>query len=409
MNVAGWFAARGEATFGSPALRAFGAVLAALHVLTAHAWFRQKHIVSLVSGEDVVCWPLFADCWRLRAHLTPGLVRTFVGAYVALALLALWAILRRRSALAFASFVATFVVGLAIYSLDYRLRFNQSYMLSWVIVVLLLAPRKLVALQALLPLFYFWAGTLKMNSEWISGSALYAKPSLVPDALIPAACVYVLVLELAIVWGLYSKRTSVRLLVLAQLALFHAVSFAVVGFFYPLLMFGLLALFPIVWRLAPDETLSVSAISAVSHAGAWRTAAAVAVVFSLFQLVPYTFPGDPGLTGEGRLFALHMFDAKVECEGGAVMTTSAGERRFVPLINLNLEYRVRCDPIVIVGTAERLCRLLAARGDAARVDVSVDARRSNVPRMAPLVRKEDFCAGPVEYSMLRHNPWIVTP
>ena len=51
-------------------------------------------------------------------------------------------------------------------------------------------------------LFYFWAGLLKFNSEWLSGAALYKKPWLLPTGALPLACAYVLALETVFSWGL---------------------------------------------------------------------------------------------------------------------------------------------------------------------------------------------------------------
>ena len=46
-------------------------------------------------------------------------------------------------------------------------------MAFWACFVYLLIPGKRDAVRLLLVLFYFWAGTLKVNWEWISGAALY--------------------------------------------------------------------------------------------------------------------------------------------------------------------------------------------------------------------------------------------
>ena len=67
-------------------------------------------------------------------------------------------------------------------------------------------------------LFYFWAGIIKLNPEWISGAALYGESLLlIPDSLIPAACIYVVVLELLLIFGLLSNRASWFWATLAQL------------------------------------------------------------------------------------------------------------------------------------------------------------------------------------------------
>jgi hypothetical protein len=331
-------------------------------------------------------------------------VQGAVLAYMGLGIAAAALFLRRLSRAALGAFVGATVLGAALYALDYRLRMNQTYMLSWVILALLVAPRKVEVLQALVALFYVWAGVLKMNREWVTGAALYERPFLVPASLVSAACVYVLVLELVFVWGLFAASARWRWAAYGQLLVFHAVSWKVVGYFYPLLMLGLTAIYPLVWRLAPERTITLARLRA--EGGPRGAVAVTAAVFSSFQLAARLFPGDTAVTGEGRVFALHMFDARVECAGGATLVSASGQRARAALIAENSDLRTRCDPIVIAAQANRLCRLLAGRADPPRVDVAIDARRSTDPVMRPLVHVEDFCRRHVEYSPWRHNEWI---
>jgi len=89
-----------------------------------------------------------------------------------------------------------------------------------------------------------------------------------------------------------------------------------------------------------------------------------------------------------------------------VLRTQAGPRARALLINEHLDSRTRCDPIVLHGTAQRLCRALAARGDDAHVDVRVDAKRTTDPEMRPLMHVTDFCVRAPRYALLGHNGWI---
>jgi hypothetical protein len=294
-------------------------------------------------------------------------------------------------------------VGFAIYALDYRLRSNQSYMFGWIALAFIFRTRasagpkrRLEMCSILVPLLYAWAGLLKTNEEWMSGAALYETPLFVPRSLVPAACVYVLVLELVLVWGLFSSDVRIRWAVYGQLVLFHLVSWKVVGFFYPLLMLGLTSVFPLVWLLAPDDTLTWNRLRRDRELR--QDALAVGGILSAFQLVPRLFPGDTAVTGEGRLFAVHMFDAKVECVGGATV----GGSMKVELIAQEEAVRMRCDPIVLRANIQHLCRKV--RG--ARVDVAIDAKRSTDEHMQPLIHVDDACHERLGYSVLHHNEWI---
>jgi hypothetical protein len=395
-------------------MRRYAVILSALHALTGIAWFSYKHVTALLTAPDAICWPVFPACEGVRARLTEGGVRAAVIAYAALGLAGaglfslglagagLFSARKRRAGLAV--FVLATALGSAIYALDYRMRFNQTYMFGWVALAFLAAPKKRQVIQALVALFYVWAGTLKLNREWVSGAALYAKPLLVPEGLIPAACVYVLLLEMVLVWGLFSPSPRVRWSVYAQLLLFHFVSLGVVGWFYPLLMLGLTAIFPLTWLGAPDLALTFARLR--SDPAARAPVAAAAALFSAFQIVPWLYPGDTALTGEGRIFALHMFDAKTECAGGATLRSSAGMSSRVSLVSSGGDVRTRCDPIAIAATLGRLCRSIEGRPDRVRVDVAIDAKRSSDGEMQPLVRAEDACRRPIAYSPWRHNEWI---
>jgi hypothetical protein len=399
-------AARARAIDEDPATRAYAAAVSFVHPLTAVAWFTYKHVATLVTGEDYACWPLWPGCEDVRPHLSVSLVTSAVVLYALLGSTAAALFLLRRPRAALVAFVVAAVLGTSIYALDYRLRLNQTYMASWVVLALVFAPRPNRAIPVLVALFYFWAGTIKWNREWLTGAALYARPALVPQALVPAACVYVALLETVLVWGLFSSRPWTRWAVYAQLLVFHATSYSVVGWFYPLVMLALTSIYPLTWVLSPADALTSAAL--LGDRETRRIGAGVTLVFSAFQLVPWLFPGDTAVTGEGRLFTLHMFDARVECRGGAIVRGASSPARGVALINDRLETRLRCDPIVLRDTAERLCGLVASRPDAGRVnvDVAVDAKRATDPSFRPLIHVDDFCHAGIDYSLWHHNAWI---
>src|SRR5207245_10502458 len=128
------------------------------------------------------------------------------------------------------------------------------------------------------------------------------------------ACAYVRVLELGVAWGLLAKRAWIFWTSFAQFMVFHALSWQVVGFFYPLLMFAILTVFPLS-RLVEPRDPSEGLLVALWRGHALRAAYALAALFSLLQLVPCAFSGYRTPTGQGRLDALHMFDARATCSG----------------------------------------------------------------------------------------------
>src|SRR5438309_11792220 len=112
------------------------------------------------------------------------------------------------------------------------------------------------------------------------------------------ACVYVIVLELGVAWGLLAKRAWMFWISFAQFLVFHALSWQVVGFFYPLLMFAILALF-LLSRLFDTRDSPDGLLVALWRGRALRPAYALAALCSLLQLVPYASPGDRTLAGPG--------------------------------------------------------------------------------------------------------------
>ena len=153
-----------------------------------------------------------------------------------------------------------------------------------------------------------------------------------------------------------------------QLFLFHLLSFPVVGFFYPTLMYSMLTIFILVhWKRKAPSTLEflMSGRPALSTYG-------LIVVFSLFQLIPRLMPGDTAITGEGRLFSLHMFDAYTSCEAHAMVKSRVGPPREVNLY-IPLAVRIHCDPIVYLDRAHKLCEK-ERRGNRFFMDLDLSLR-----------------------------------
>src|SRR4029453_8543758 len=132
----------------------------------------------------------------------------------------------------------------------------------------------------------------------------------------------------------------------------------------------------------------------------WGTYA-TAAVFSILQLTPQAYPGDPVLTGEGRLYALHMFDARPVCNGDPILRHADGTRTEKNL-KLGLDTRIACDPVVFYNRARTLCRQRGA-DSFEDLDLPLWARRSTDSALRPVIALEGFCARNVRYDPFRHN------
>jgi hypothetical protein len=171
-------------------------------------------------------------------------------------------------------------------------------------------------------------------------------------------------------------------------------------------MFAILAIFPLS-RLVPPGDPPEGLLAALGRGRARWPVYALAALFSLLQLVPYAFPGDRTLTGEGRLYALHMFDARATCTGWADLHAADGTTTRRDL-KLPLDTRIACDPIVYFNRARNLCRQRAAGRLAFQdLDLVLSARRSSDGAMRRVIDTKGFCAKGERYDPFRHNAWIL--
>ena len=388
-------------------LRWYGVAMAFLHVVTYLFWVDQRIVAFVNAQAEPICWPLVPACERLRVLSAPGvalLLRAYFAAAIGVGLLFAC---RRLVPWAYAGLVLVNALKLAIMLLDYRLRMNQHYMGFFATFAYLFVPAKRDALRVLVTLFYFWAGTLKLNWEWISGAGLYRPMWPFSGGGVVAACAYVIVLELGVAWGLLAGRAWIFWAAFAQFLVFHALSWQVVGFFYPLLMFAILAIFPLS-RLVPPRDPPEGLLTALCRGREVWPVYALAALFSLLQLIPYAFPGDRTLTGQGRLYALHMFDARATCTGWADLHNADGTTTRRDL-KLPLDTRIACDPIVYFNRARNLCRQRNAGRHAFQdLDLFLSARRSSDGAMKRVIDTKGFCAKGERYDPFRHNAWILT-
>ncbi len=401
-----WIRAQVGEIAADPALRLYGALLALAHTLCFAHWRLQWQLDQAIGRDALaICWSFFEACDRFRFLDAAG-VDAVLYSYGALSLATalFFALGPRRSGWAFAALLALELLRAAVVVQDYRLRLNQHYMHGLVSLAFLFVPGKREVLRVLIALFYFWAGTLKLDREWLSGAALYhADRFWIQGPLLPLACAYVIALEMGMVWGLFARRPWIFWGALGQLALFHVFSYPVVGFYYPILMFLLLALFPLC-RFLPGASADL-AFTDLARGRMRRQTALVAAGFSALQLVPLAIPGDAKLTGEGRIFAVHMIDALVECDADYAAHYRDGRvRHLVP--NVVYAPRIRCEPLLHWNLARNLCVALPQDPAFERLDLRLASRRADEKQLRRLVALADFCRETPTFYTLWHNDWI---
>lgn len=403
----GWIRRNIEEIERDRALQLFGLALSLANVLTWVFWRFDFPLLQVLAPDSIpICWPFWENCHVARSMSQMIIAWVLLG-YLLVSLVAVLAFARKETVkIGYWILVALlFYRGFFLFQ-DYRLRLNQHYMLYWTMLAFLLVPGKRAAIRYLVILFYFWAGIIKLNPEWISGKALMDRSLLlIPDALIPAGCVYVIVLELIIVFGLLSKREWVFWGTMAQLALFHLASWGIVGFYYPLLMALILSIFLLDRYLLAPPQLEVPESPRLARS---RKIAWVVLLGGFFavQFIPFAYPGDTAMSGEGRYFSLHMFDAPLECQAIAVLPSDNDKIRSIPLRADHIPGRIHCDPIVYWSIARHICRENVHNPEFENIGVHLRTRRRGHEQWHRVLEIPGFCAANPSYTVLGHNEWI---
>jgi hypothetical protein len=386
-----------SALLADRAIWRYGLALLIGHALCLGYLVTRGGIYLLLDRAEPICWPFFESCGSFRFHSSAALA-LLCGAYLAVIAFGLAAWSHRRPRVLLGCLAAVTVLLAAIISLDYRLRQNQYYMFLWTNLIYLVARDRRRCLQVLVVLFYFWAGTLKLNREWLSGAVIYKDLWLLPPALTPVACGYVVVLELVVIWGLLARSRFIFWSTFVQLAMFHLMSLSQINWFYPAIMSTILAIFVLgkadqdtqpTWRWRRTDLKAVSV---------------VVLLFSACQLAPRAYGGDPALHGQGRMFALHMFEARQECEVGAVFRHRDGRVSRGSLLRKDYPPRLVCDTIIYYGLARNLCRKLPP--GVSDFDLLMDARRKTDPAFTRVIEAPGFCRGVHDFKVFGHNWWL---
>jgi hypothetical protein len=301
--------------------------------------------------------------------------------------------------------LATAVLNWTIIAQDFRFRLNEHYMLFWATVAFLFFSRKRQAVSFLVLSFYFWAGRIKINHEWLSGSDLPHRLWLIPVSGYPAACAYVIVLEMVFVWALVQPRKWLFWAVFAQFVLFHVMSWNIVHFYYPILMAGIISIFPLC-RLFPSG--AHDDLSDFLHLRLSRSLYALLAVFAALQLAPLLYPGDPDWTDQGRLVALHMLTGRSQCRISATENFKSRPAETADLYRRDLSPNMVCDPLVYFNEAQRICRQLPGKDpDFVDLDLKMDIAKTVSPAWRSLIDTDDFCSKHLRYNAFLPNGWIL--
>lgn len=330
----------------SPALRWYGAFLALSHALSAFFWM--DHSVDLVvANSHTLCWPVFPICESLKFQSFAS-AASFLSLYSFLGILTALFFAFRKVPVGYFLLCSLLGLKLFITSLSYGLMGNYHYMVFFIHIAFLFLPAKKQLIPFFIGIFYWGAGILKFNPEWLSGVAL-TKESFLPFWLQHLSLIYAVILETILVFGLFSSQRKIRFLVLGQFLIFHLFSWHIVGYFYPLTMLLLLSFFLLI-EFFNERWESIFEATTLKNS---RILFPCIILLTL-QILPYAFSSDPATSGGPRLSSLNMLDARVQCESLLVRQQSGAVEVYDPFAKTQ-SVRTQCDPLIFLSQIKNIC------------------------------------------------------
>jgi hypothetical protein len=140
--------------------------------------------------------------------------------------------------------------------------------------------------------------------------------------------------------------------------------------------------------------------------GAPRAAYALVVLFAALQLVPLLYRGDSTLNGQGRLFTLHMFEARQVCEVTATLHYANLRSTRINLKMPDLPPRIVCDPVVYYSRIRNICHARLSGSGLVNADLQMKVKRTTDKVFQTIIDEPNFCSPKHEYSVFLNNSWI---
>ncbi len=388
-------------------LRILGFSLSLIHL---HTWWNifinKDGQILKETTEKIICWGFFENCESTRLWIIQYFdAISFL--YGLISIVAAVLFLQRRSiAFGYVGLIVLTLYKLAIYFQDFMFMGNYHYMPFWLSFVYLFFPQKSLLCRYTVVTFYLAAGLLKTNLEWFSGWAIpdsWINPNspvawLKNNGLLPISCVYVYLLETILSFGLLSKSKWIFWLTFLQFCLFHIMSYWIVGSYYPITMFLILFFIPI--HFFQSQKNHVALIN--------KTSLAVLFLFFVMQSVPLLNKGDTSLTGEGRAFALNMFDSLTVCDSKAIVSFSYKKYEVSTLpSDIYTLVRKQCDPFVYFQKAQKFCPHLKLKIGFQKISLYLNSRRTSDAMFQQILSIDNVCDPSLEYSHFGFNDWII--
>lgn len=369
------------------------------HTVTALKWI-DLEIWNYYSIDyfKSTCYPFFNNCTALSfSDVTP--IKYLIFIYLILSVLIYIPLIFKKNKLTYVLFFFLFIIKAGLFLSRYNVMGNYHNMHLALVIIFLILPRASFFYRITLCLQYFWAGTLKLNIEWLSGAAFVKYPSFFQGEFYLLSLSYVVILELVLCWGLISKNSFLRRLTLVQLIIFHAYSYSIVGAFYPLIMLGIL--FPILI----EDFLKVNQkryfisfkyffkdLEGVKKFSINFLPSIIFILCFFFYNLSVKFSNiDPAKDGEIRSLSLNMLDAKTSCNTKLVQKFEDGNLRFLNIPNLEDSIRIKCDPITFQSYIRKLCLEIAKDVLKSKLYFHLETRRFTELKFETIRATQDIC------------------
>ena len=385
-------------------LQVYGSIVSLTMVWTWMLW-TEKHVGAQLANKDsILCWPFLQGCEPFLIS-NQTLIAIMLNSLLVLGLLSFGLFLYKRTLkIALGVFLAVHLIKLTLFWQSYRLMGNYHFMEFLVAFSFLFIPNKIATIRVLIVGFYVSAGSIKFNTEWFSAAAMPQSwidsglPGMVNElGLMPISNAYAVFLEMVVSILLLSRNRYVFWFAFLQYLAFHAFSWQIVGYFYPMVMTCLIMIFPISQHFKQHIPFRLQS----------RFAYAFLAIFFISQAYPKFLPGDQAITGEGRITALNMFDANAQCHSSLLInfkneTIEELESRK----SLRMGIRIGCEPYVYFDRAKKICKSHQDNPSFQGVSLSLNSRQMSDQRYTQLVNIKNICSKSISYNSFFLNDWI---
>lgn len=369
-----------------PGLALYGALLSLSHFVTFLFWNRNNYFVSSQSAKNAepLCFPFFPNCDLWREQFSPEFWQNTLYAYFALAIVSGLLFLNKKwVSVAWWSFAGLTLLKLALVSTNYAFTDSHHLMILIVSTLFLFASSKEKSIAVFVVTFYVLAGLSKLNFHWLSGATMISV-ELISPLLLPWALMYVPLLEILGVLGLFHPSRWIRFLVLSQLVLIHLISWPMVGFHNACLAICILSLFvlcPANAYRSPWQSLSPKILGVLC---------ALWFLFLGLQTLPLANPHHSPVGGIYRLWSLNIVEPASRCKS-VLMVEMNKQTLHHEAPRKNLGRFFRCDPIVHLNQLHQLCRDLKLQDKVWPVHFTLHTRTTTQSKFKTVIDMKNAC------------------